>query len=719
MGNLCICWMWAWLLLTTCSWIDRSEARDEADVLLEMKTVLDPEGNVLRSWTTGTDPCGGNFTGVTCNSQGNVASLSLQGHGLKGMIPAVVAELGDLTGLYLHYNSLQGQIPGAALSRLKHLTELYLNVNRLSGTIPSELGSLPSLQVLQLCCNALNGRIPDELGELGHLSILALQHNQLTDDIPLPFGSLSSITHLDLSFNMLTGPIPLSLGNLNTLKVLDVRNNNLSGSTPPGLQGLQQEFFYSNNLWLCGDGFANLPSCNSTGDLQNPEVLTGALSPSEDVPPFLQGLPAAPQGKAQPRSLATVVKVSVIAGVIAIAVGGAVATLVIFIWSRRQKQRVSFAHEDCIPKIQEQLKYFKDDIAYSDHSARKGKASAREAAATLHAVAASCSSGRSEYKLDELEMATNFFSTKCLVERNSHGSLYKASLRDGSTVTIKHLIKTTYGVGESELQAGLQNLTKFRHENIINLRGFCLSRGGAHCYLVYDFVSNGTLYEHLHVGVGPSLDWLTRVHVAYGIAKGLKYLHNAVPHAVCQHTVWASNILLDENYNALISEWGLTTILADEMVFADIKMSASLGYLAPEYALNGHLSEKTDVFAYGVLLLELLTGRKPVLVDTQRQSLAHMSNWVKNLFGSGNIHEVVDPTLRGKYSTAGVIGIINLAFACMDEAASKRPVMAHVVQRLSEIESLVDICLDWCSSSGEDYQCQQQAAYVEMLESGR
>ncbi|KAJ7559059.1 hypothetical protein O6H91_04G068000 [Diphasiastrum complanatum] len=729
MPSLVLFPLWAWLLLIPNQLGRTAEARGEIDVLLEMKTALDPEGGILTSWTIGKDPCGGSFLGVACNDKGHVANLSLQGSGLTGTIPVVVAELTDLTGLYLHYNKLQDQIPGSALARLKGLTEVYLNVNLLSGTIPSELASLSSLQVLQLCCNDFNGRIPEELSQLRQLKILALQHNHLTDDIPSSFGGLSSLTHLDLSFNVLSGSIPSSLGNLSYLKVFDVRNNNLSGSPPPELHSLNQAFFYSENSWLCGNDFAGLPACNSS-ELQNPESLTGSFSPDQNAMPFLHGLPKTPKKRDQPKSCLAVIKVSVIAGVVAIAVGGILAMSVSFVWSRRLKQKIRGANENGRRKVCEERGRkisggtTLDLLSMTSNQSKfcpNGKTNnpIYRALTPVHGTVASSSLRSFGYEFEELEVATNFFSKKCLLGGSNHGAIYKANLANGSTVIVKHINKTSFAAGEAEFQSALEILKQLSHENIATVRGICISGGGAHCYLVYDFVPYRTLHEHLYDETVSSLDWVTRVHIAYGVAKGLEYLHSKMEHPVLQHTIWTSNVLLDEHYNVILSDWGLTKIISNEVLFADIKMSAAMGYLAPEYALTGHLDEKTDIFAFGVVLLELLTGRKPVFVHEQSQLVTSTRSWVKVLFDSGHLHDVVDQTLRGKFSTAGAISLINLAFFCMSEVPGDRPVMTQVVQHLFEVESLGDVGLEFCLSSGEDYSSQQQAAYAEMLESGR
>ncbi|KAJ7530662.1 hypothetical protein O6H91_14G013300 [Diphasiastrum complanatum] len=350
----------AWNLLLILSWETIADARDEVQVLLEIKAALDPHGQVLHSWEKGKSPCNGDFLGISCNDAGDIANLSLQGRGLSGSIPAVVAELASLTGLYLHYNSLKGQIPGTALARLKGLTEVYLNVNNLSGTIPPELGSISTLQVLQLCCNGLSGRIPEEIGQLSQLHILGLDHNSLTDNIPVSFGGLLSLTHLGLSFNKLSGPIPSSLCNLNVLTALDVlirfySRSSYKGSmliipqtiiVLSGLHRLQEGFTYANNPLLCGDDFFDMIACGTSHPLQRPQPF-GALAPALSVPyqSSAHGVPKPPQVNRQLKHTSKITEIAVIGGVIAMTFGVVIAIILSFVWFRRHKPRISSTYE--------------------------------------------------------------------------------------------------------------------------------------------------------------------------------------------------------------------------------------------------------------------------------------------------------------------------------------------------------------------------------------
>ncbi|XP_024515171.1 LRR receptor kinase SERK2 [Selaginella moellendorffii] len=735
-------------------------ARSDAAILLDVKRGLDPRGEVLASWVAGKDPCGAEdgFVGVACDSRGRVTNVSLQGRGLEGSIPAAIGELSSLTALYLHYNSLSGSIP-SSLASLTGLTDVYLNVNKLSGAIPSQLTSLRNLQALQLCCNDLSGPIPDALGHLGLLNLLALQHNHLDGRIPASLGQLSSLKHLDLSFNSLSGPIPAALNNLAQITVLDVRSNKLSGYVPAGLRSLETGFAYSNNTGLCGVGFPSLPYCSGSGasSLQRPQPFGAvapehaATGPSTATNPRARGhIPNLVEPQAKPGNAATVAQtvakraplstnsssripqMAVIGGVVAVTGGVLLAMLMSFVWFRRHKQRISSTHDSSGG-----IKVAIMDILSPEQTKSKSGGDGGGKGSSLHLVAPLAmqsinapkslvgSSMRSfQYRLEELEVATNYFSDKYLLARKSSLSIYRAVVRDGSTAVIKYFTKTRFVGGEEEFEAALSSFVQLKHDNLVKLKGFCCVQGGLQCYLVYDFVPNGSLFEHLH---GPSvspLDWGTRVQIAHGVAKGLDYLHRNGEQVI----VWASNVLLDESYNALVSSWGHNKVLADELVYANIKTSAMLGYLAPEYGVIGHLHEKSDVYAFGILLLELLTGRKPMYADGSSLSVTNLANFVRPLFDSGHLDTAIDPSLGTKFSATGAIGMASIAFSCVAPVPQLRPSMGQVVQRLYEIETLADgagasaTADAGFSSSGEEctsYPTRQQAAYAEMLDYGR
>lgn len=741
---------------------------EETQVLMRVKAALDPEGHVLWSWVVP----GGEFEGVAWNGAGKVANISLQGRGLGGFIPSAIAELTALTGLYLHYNKLTGPIP-AVLYKLTSLTELYLNVNLLSGTIPAELGLLYSLQALQLCCNALEGQVPMELGALKQLNVLALQHNNLVGEIPSSLGYLVALARLDLSFNELNGTIPTALGRLMQLTLFDVSSNRLSGPVPSALRRLRQGFVHGNNSMLCGEGFEGLQSCNrypssgaspttsSTTEIGPDQPLAGAKPPSNSTVSSAAES-ADPQHFVQRVKMGSkTAQVAVVSGVVAFAVGGVIIGLLIFVLFRRHKQKISSAFELSDPSklagghlFSSDLKLFSGVInqgisktsktsfdQFPPHIASTSSASHRVSRSfgSFSGVVFFNGSHQSfQYDLEELEVATNFFSDKNLLgKRAGHSAVYKGVLRDGSCVAIRALHKASCKAGMSEFKSVVGIIAQLRHENIVALKGFCCSSGKADCFLVYDFMTNGTLQEHLDKRLSKAsnnLDWAARARIAINIARGLHFMHRGTDDVVIHQNVSAANVLLDQNCNAFLSDAGLHRLLADDIVFSVLKSSAARGYLSPEYVNTGRLTEKSDVYALGVLLLQLLTGKTPLFIaagqehdddgDNEARRRGSVNNnmvsWARSLVGAGCVEELMDPSLKGKYSSVAATHMAAVAFACTHEDSGERPDTSEVVRLLQKMDACAESVLEAGLSSGEDYPRRQQALFAErLLDNGR
>lgn len=656
------------------------EGSGEVEVLMEVKAALDPKGEILYSWVKGGDPCSGSFDGVACNEQGKVANVSLQGKGLSGSIPSAVGKLRCLTGLYLHYNSLEGEIP-RELSNLTELLDLYLNVNMLSGPIPKELGAMSSLQALQLCCNKLTGSIPMQLGFLKKLNVLALQNNDLNGAIPASLGELTSLTRLDLSFNSLFGPIPTTLTDLPHLAILDVRNNSLSGKTPQGFKRMQEGFRYGNNSKLCGEEFAGLVMCNGSSPLIRPEPLGSrapnitAKSPGDLTVPPLQKIPESADFSRSCQNCSKKFKtpsIAIVVAVIALICGGIMATVFTFSWFRRRKQKISSAYETA------------DSRLSIDNSKDFGRKSITPLISLEYSNGwnplADDGTGcerfqSSRFNLEEIESATQYFSEKNLLEKNNYCAAYKGVLRDGSFVVIKSISKMSCKTEELEFQEGLKTLSLLRHENVVRLRGFCCSRGRGECFLVYDFAPNGNLLLFLDAKEGRVLDWPARVRIAHGVAKGIEYLHEGISKAVVHQNISAEKILLDQHLNPLLSDCGLHKLLADDIVYSILKSSAGMGYLAPEYTTVGRLTEKSDVYAFGIILLQLITGETRINVSS-----------IRPLVQSGRPDEFIDITLGKKYSKEEASNLARIALDCTSEVVAQRPPISVVLQKLAWID---------------------------------
>ncbi|KAA3455813.1 somatic embryogenesis receptor kinase 5 [Gossypium australe] len=649
-------------------------ANTELKALMEIKAGLDPENKYLSSWTFNGDPCDGSFEGLCCNEKGQIANISLQGKGLSGKLSPAIAELKHLTGLYLHYNALYGEIP-KEIANLTLLTDLYLNMNNLSGQIPPQIGELGSLKVLQLCYNQLTGSIPTQVGSLKKLNVLALQSNQLTGAIPASLGDLGTLIRLDLSFNSFFGSIPMKLADAPLLQVLDIRNNSLSGNVPLALKRLNDGFLFQNNPGLCGSGFASLKVCNDSDHINpsKPEVYgSGATGVTREIPETANlQLPCEQKPCSKPsKSQRGLILVALIVVIVALSVIG----LVTFMQYRRQKQKLSSLSE----------------VPENRLSTDQTKGFSRKNGSPLISLEYAngwdpLADGRNyngfaesfRFNLEEVETATQYFSELNLLGKSNFSATYRGFLRDGSAIAIKSISKTSCKSDDAEFLKGLNVLASLKHENLVGLRGFCCSKARGECFLIYDFVPNGNLLSYLDVkdGNGQVLEWSTRVSIVKGIAKGIAYLHgNEVNKPALVHqNISAQKVLIDDQFNPLLSDSGLHNLLTNDIVFAALKGSAAMGYLAPEYTSTGRFTEKSDVYAFGVVVFQVLCGKR------------NMTSLVRVGGECCRIQDFIDPNLHGRYLEYEAAKLARIAWHCTHECPVERPSMEAVVQDLGSL----------------------------------
>ncbi|KAL5541058.1 hypothetical protein UlMin_042631 [Ulmus minor] len=667
------------ILLLGFSSLQRVRGNAELEALMELKSSLDPENKLLGSWTKDGDPCSGSFQGVACNEHRKVANISLQGKGLSGKLSPAVAELKCLSGLYLHYNNLSGEIP-REISNLTELLDLYLDVNNFSGTIPSQIGNMASLQVLQLCCNQLTGNIPFEMGKLSKLSVLVLQHNKLTGQIPATLGNLSILKRIDLSFNRLQGPIPRRLASIVPLEILDVKNNTLSGSVTPALGRLNDGFRFENNPGLCGVKIPKLRACTAFDIDKAPADSVGPPKPNVNDNSANEN-PENANVQLHYSKPTRISQAAVVGGVITGTITLAGVLFLIIFWYRRRKQKIGTMCDPSDGRLSiDQAKELRSKSAsplvsleYYNNGwdplgeGRNGIGFSQE---YLHNF---------RFNMEEVESATQYFSEANLLGKSKFSSVYKGVLRDGSLVAIRSISATSCKSEEAEFLKGLTLLFSLRHENLVKLRGFCFSRSRGECFLIYDFAPNGNLSRYLDVEEAGSsnqvLGWSKRVSIIRGIAKGIKYLHsNQVSKpSIIHQNISTDKVLIDSQFIPLISDSGLPKLLADDIVFSALKTSAAMGYLAPEYITTGRFTQKSDIFAFGVIVLQVLSG-KLMLTNSMRIAAK-----------SGKFEDFVDANLNREFSESEAAKLGKLALACNHELPEERPTMEEIVQELSEI----------------------------------
>ncbi|XP_019159507.1 PREDICTED: probable receptor-like protein kinase At2g42960 [Ipomoea nil] len=288
------------------------------------------------------------------------------------------------------------------------------------------------------------------------------------------------------------------------------------------------------------------------------------------------------------------------------------------------------------------------------------------------------------FTLRDLELATNRFSAENVIGEGGYGVVYKGRLINGTEVAVKKLLNNL-GQAEKEFRVEVEAIGHVRHKNLVRLLGYCVE--GVHRMLVYEYVNNGNLEQWLHGGMRQhgTLTWEARMKILLGTAKALSYLHEAIEPKVVHRDIKSSNILIDSDFNSKVSDFGLAKLLDSGESHITTRVMGTFGYVAPEYANTGLLNEKSDIYSFGVLLLEAITGRDPVDYSRPANEV-NLVEWLKMMVGYRRADEVVDPNLEAKPSTRSLKRALLVALRCVDPDSEKRPKMSQVVRMLEADE---------------------------------
>ncbi|KAL5727808.1 hypothetical protein ACHQM5_000957 [Ranunculus cassubicifolius] len=284
------------------------------------------------------------------------------------------------------------------------------------------------------------------------------------------------------------------------------------------------------------------------------------------------------------------------------------------------------------------------------------------------------------YTLKELLTATNSFHNDNKIGEGGFGSVYWGRSNKGVEIAVKRL-KAMTAKAEMEFAVEVEILGRVRHKNLLGLRGFYA--GGDERLIVYDYMPNHSLITHLHGRLAEDvlLDWPRRMNIAIGSAEGLAYLHHEANPHIIHRDIKASNVLIDSDFQAKVADFGFAKLIPDGVSHLTTRVKGTLGYLAPEYAMWGKVSESCDVYSFGILLLEIVSARKPIekLPGGVKRDIVQ---WVGPFVDKGNFEQIADPKLKGRFDRAQVKNAVLVAMRCVDGHPETRPSMIEVVDWL-------------------------------------
>ncbi|CAN7026714.1 unnamed protein product [Brassica rapa subsp. trilocularis] len=692
------------------NYIPVNTLNDEGFALLTFKQSVheDPTGSLTNWNSSDEDAC--SWNGVTCKEL-KVVSLSIPRKNLYGSLPSSLGFLSSLRHLNLRSNRLHGSLP-TQLFELQGLQSLVLYGNSFDGSVPDEIGRLKLLQTLDLSENLFTGSLPSSLLQCNRLRTLDVSRNNFSGALPDGFGSaFVSLEKLDLAFNHFNGSIPSDVGNLSSLQgTADFSHNHFSGLIPSALGDLPEKVYidltfnnlsgpipqtgalmnrgptaFIGNVGLCGPPLKDLCRGDELGLNASYPFIPSNNRPDDDS----DGDSETKQKSSSGLSKTAVVAI-VLCDVIGICLVGLLFTYCYskFCACNRDKDSKKRTAE-CLCFRREESETLSENVEHCDIVA-------------LDAQVA--------FNLEELLKASAF-----VLGKSGIGIVYKVVLENGLTLAVRRL-----GEGGSqrfkEFQTEVEAIGKLRHPNIASLRAYYWSVDEK--LLIYDYVPNGNLATALHGKPGmlsvPPLTWSERLKVAKGIATGLVHLHEFSPKKYVHGDLKPSNILMGQDMEPKISDFGLArlaniaggssspTVQSNRIIQTEERQqqqhhhksisseftahsSSGSYYQAPETLKTVKPSQKWDVYSYGVILLELIAGRSPVLdVGTSEIDLVR---WIQVCIEEKKpLCDVLDPCLAPEVDKEDeIVAVLKVAISCVNSSPEKRPTMRHVSDTLDRL----------------------------------
>ncbi|KAJ0558557.1 putative protein kinase RLK-Pelle-LRR-XII-1 family [Helianthus annuus] len=587
---------------------------------------------------------GGNrFTGkipFTIGKLQNLGVLTMYDNQLAGLIPDAIGNLSMLIKLDLHTNRLEGHIP-SSLGNCHRLSYMDLANNTLIGKIPKQILQLPSLTImLDLSQNSLSGSLPTYVGDLNMLTYLLLSHNNLSGNIPSSLGGCTSLLFLFLDDNLFDGEIPQSLSSLKGVVGLNFSHNNLSGQIPQFLERFLLEYIdlsyndFVGKVPVLGV-FANRSKFSILGNSR----LCGGL--------VELGLPKCKEIKKPKKRFPLFI-------IIILSSFAIFATLCfVYCWIKKKGNTLT------------------------SQSSRKGLFL--------------------KLSYHQLLKATDGFSEANLIGQGGFSSVYKGTLNDDDgndiSVAVKVLNLQNHGACKSFMRE-CEVWQSIRHRNLLKIITSCSSvdfEGNDFKALVYEFMPNGSLHDWLHSSTSTQrLSLLQRINILIDVAIAVNYLHNHCPITISHGDLKPSNILLDDDMVAHVGDFGLAQILGTDSNDNSTGVKGTIGYAPPEYGLGSKMTSSGDVYSFGILLLEVMTGKKPTDdifnedLSLHKFALMSLPDQVVSIIDDVAIVEQ-RTEVKAKKMEECLVSTVHIGVSCSMDSPAQRMSMEHVVHELQHI----------------------------------
>lgn len=616
----------------------------------------------LNSFDISENNFSGDFPRFLCQNNNLVYLLALDNN-FSGDFPDTYASCKSLLRLRISQNRFTGKVPDGAwglplaiiidfsgnsftggissdISISTSLSEMYLHNNYFSGELPVELGKLSQLQKLHAYNNSFSGQIPSEIGNLNQLTSLHLDGNVFSGPIPSELGKCGALVVVNVAQNSLSGDIPDSLSSLASLNSLNLSHNLITGSIPEGLQSLKLSSVDFSDNRLSGRVPPNLML------IAGEEAFSGnsGLCVDEQVDNQLNTtFNICSQSRVHRDILGRhLTLLSILLSVIFILVAG-------FVF-------VNYRNEE----------YRKKDLETGREYNTKWKFE------SFHPTELS------EEDFDTLKEDN-------LIGSGSTGKVYRLDVKSKETVAVKQLWN---GKGAKILTAETDIMGNIRHRNILKL--YARYTRGELSFLVFEYMPNGNLYQALRRDKGgePLLDWNKRYKIAVGAAKGIMYLHHDCSPAIVHRDIKSTNILLDEEYEAKIADFGIAKIAEDRDSSC---FAGTHGYIAPELAYSMKVTEKSDVYSFGIVLLELLSGCSPV--EAKFGEGKDIVYWVLGHLNAQTAVKILDSRVSC-FAATDMIEVLKIAILCTAKLPSLRPTMREVVNMLIDADPCNSVAME-------------------------